>query len=137
MEGRVMTRHEKPDTGNAAPIELPLASPPKPPVIITEAAPTSLEGDIDRGDEPWTSGKYGPDWSRAGDDVAVTHQPAIAVYENTQGAIVIRQEDPLGDDDDTIIVQVPNLAALISKLSEYIPNRNPGRGVDAGPPGGR
>ena len=126
-----MTQRETPKLSGASLVELPLASPPKLPVVVTEASQTSFEGEIDRGNEPWTSGKYGPDWSRAGDDIAVGSQPAIAVYENTHGAVVIRQESSLGDDDDTIIVQASNLTGLIEKLSEYIPAQT------VGPAGGR
>jgi hypothetical protein len=54
--------------------------------------------------------------------MVVPHQPAIAVYENTQGAIVICQCASAYDEDDPIILVRPeNLDALIVQLRKHLP----------------
>jgi hypothetical protein len=53
-------------------------------------------------------------WNR--DDLAVPEQPAIAVYENARGDIVIRQPNPCCDHDDIILVNRRNVADLILAL---------------------
>jgi hypothetical protein len=79
----------------------PLACPPPPGVV----------------DEP----KYDP-FAPESEDLVVAHQPAIAVYENTQGAIVIRQCASAYDQDDPIVLVRPeNLDALIVSLRKYLP----------------
>lgn len=50
-----------------------------------------------------------------GEDLVVPHQPAIAVYENTQGAVAIRQR--VDDDEDTVIfVQPEHVEKLVQRL---------------------
>lgn len=52
----------------------------------------------------------------------VPHQPAIAVYENTQGAIVICQCASAYDEGDPIILVRPeNVDALIVSLRKFLP----------------
>jgi hypothetical protein len=63
------------------------------------------------------------EWSwipRKNPDIVIHSQPAIAVYENTAGAIVLRQETDWCDDEDTVIwVQPDNLDLLIRALSAF------------------
>jgi hypothetical protein len=79
------------------------------------------------GQEPtevgWTDGRHGADWSRAGSDIAIAGQAAVAVYENEFGATVIRQEGHYHQDEDHwIVVEPQNLRRLIDALSEFLPN---------------
>jgi hypothetical protein len=68
-------------------------------------------------DEP----KYDP-FAPGSEDLVVPHQPAIAVYENTQGAIVICQCASAYDEEDPIILVRPeNLDALIVRLRKHLP----------------
>lgn len=54
--------------------------------------------------------------------MVVPHQPAIAVYENTQGAIVICQCASAYDEEDPIILVRPeNVDALIVRLRDLLP----------------
>lgn len=67
----------------------------------------------------------GPDtysFSPQNEDVVIAHQPAIAVYENTWGHVVIRQEGHYGPDEDNWITCAPeNLQRLIEKLQSMLP----------------
>lgn len=68
---------------------------------------------------PWTEANGGrADWTKAAGDLCIAEQPATAVYWNTKGAVVIRQEDPYGDDDPYVMVQPHNLPALILRLEQ-------------------
>ena len=42
-------------------------------------------------------------WRDREGDVVVEEQPRLAVYMNTRGAIVIREESPEGDDEDPFV----------------------------------
>jgi hypothetical protein len=85
----------------ASPSVSPRACPPPPGVV----------------DEP----KYDPFDPKEG-DIVVPHQPAIAVYENTTGAVVIIQVASSYDNEDPIIMVRPeNLAALIVSLRKFLP----------------
>lgn len=54
--------------------------------------------------------------------MVVPHQPAIAVYENTQGAIVICQcASAYEEEDPFIMVRPENLDALIVQLRKHLP----------------
>jgi hypothetical protein len=68
-------------------------------------------------DEP----KYDPFDPKEG-DMVIAHQPAVAVYENTSGAIVIIQAtaDYRGE-DSIILVRPENLDALIVALRKFLP----------------
>jgi hypothetical protein len=65
--------------------------------------------------------KYDPFDPKEG-DLVVPHQPAIAVYENTSGAVVIIQAatDYQGD-DPIILVRAENLDSLICRLRTFLP----------------
>jgi hypothetical protein len=52
------------------------------------------------------------------DQVVVPEQAAIAVYENPNGDVVIRQQAALGSDDHVIYIQPVYLARLIASLEE-------------------
>jgi hypothetical protein len=68
-------------------------------------------------DEP----KYDPFDPKDG-DMVIPHQPAIAVYENTSGAVVIIQAASAYDTEDPIIMVRPeNLDALIVSLRKFLP----------------
>jgi hypothetical protein len=57
------------------------------------------------------------DWSRDKKDVVVPSQPAIAVYFNPRGEVVIRQEGQYHPDEDHwIYIQIENLEPLIDQL---------------------
>ncbi len=50
-------------------------------------------------------------------DMVIPHQPAIAVYENPFGAVIIRQECTTRDDDDPIIIVRPeHVEKLVARL---------------------
>jgi len=56
------------------------------------------------------------------EEMVVHHQPAIAVYPNPFGAIVIRQECTTRDDEDPVILVRPeHLDALIVRLRKFLP----------------
>ena len=61
---------------------------------------------------------------RTDDTIVYRYQPATAVYENTSGLIVVRQERGELDDDDTVLLVTPEsgelLAAAIAKLSREL-----------------
>lgn len=57
------------------------------------------------------------DWTDANEDIAVEWQGAIAVYQNKSGALVIRQEGHVSDEDQFVVVRPENLRALIVKLT--------------------
>jgi hypothetical protein len=89
-----------PLAGSISPSISPTACPPPPGVV----------------DKP----KYDPFDPKEG-DVVIAHQPAIAVYENTVGAIVICQCATAYDEDDPIIQvrpeHVEKLMARIRKVA--------------------
>jgi hypothetical protein len=58
------------------------------------------------------------DWYHDRDCICVAEQLQIAVFENGRGDIVIRQQDPMGDDDDWVIVAKGNVPALCRALME-------------------
>jgi hypothetical protein len=90
-----------PLAGNISPSISPPACPPPPGVI----------------DPP----KFDPFDPKEG-VMIVPHQPAIAIYENTQGAIVICQCASAYDEEDPIILVRPeNLDALIVALRKLLP----------------
>ncbi len=59
-------------------------------------------------------------WSngRNNDQIVVPEQAAIAVYENSNRDIVIRQQASLGSDDHFIYVQQMYLPRLIASLEQ-------------------
>jgi hypothetical protein len=59
------------------------------------------------------------DWRRCRDDIVVPSQPAIAVYTNPDGAVVLRQEGHYGPEEDHwVFVHRQNLHALIQRLQQ-------------------
>lgn len=50
--------------------------------------------------------------------VIVPEQAAIAVYENPNGDVVIRQESSIGEDDHFVYVQHTYLPILIASLEQ-------------------
>lgn len=55
-------------------------------------------------------------FSSDSEDLVIPHQPAIAVYENTAGAVVIRQHRD--DDDVVILVRPENVEVLVKRLRQ-------------------
>ena len=55
----------------------------------------------------------GFDW-QTDDSVVVPYQPALAVYVNTRGSIVIRQERGELEDEDTIVIITPANAQTVA-----------------------
>jgi hypothetical protein len=82
-----------------------------------EASQASQETRLNDNETPADAGSHFSefDWHRD-PDVVVPDQSAVAVYENTSGAIVIRQQGHYPDDDQWVIIQRENLAPLIAAL---------------------
>ena len=55
----------------------------------------------------------GFDWQS--DDVVIPTQPAIAVFENSNGAVCIRQEGQYGPEDDTWVYFTKDRAVTVAK----------------------
>lgn len=53
-------------------------------------------------------------------DTCIQHQERISVYLNGNGDIVIRQEDPMNDEDDMVCVNRQNVKALIVALKDIL-----------------
>jgi hypothetical protein len=71
---------------------------------------------------PWTNAGIdgGPDWDKAGDNLVVPPQAAIAVYPNYDNEIVIRQQaDQLTTEDYFVRIAPKNLKALIDRLQLF------------------
>jgi hypothetical protein len=85
-------------------IPLPIASPP-----VSPSACPPPPGVVD---EP----KYDP-FDPKSEELVIPHQPAIAVYENTSGAVVIIQctSDP-DQDDPIILVRPEHVEKLVARL---------------------
>jgi hypothetical protein len=66
------------------------------------------------------------DWSARNPDVLATYQPALAVYTNGYGHIVLRAERGGFDDEDTVILvsteNAPRLIARLNKLLQGLTN---------------
>jgi hypothetical protein len=64
------------------------------------------------------------DWKWNGtvekDCIVVKPVEAIAVYENEDGNIVIRQQGPMGEDDSVIVVPQPAARALIKAIQRVL-----------------
>jgi hypothetical protein len=61
------------------------------------------------------------DWDRDSDSIVVPAQPAIAVYFNPRGEVVIRQEAQLHPDEDHyVFLHIKNLPPLISRLQQIV-----------------
>ncbi|MCP4306589.1 MAG: hypothetical protein GY788_17310 [bacterium] len=56
------------------------------------------------------------DWECDSDAIVVQEQAAIAVYENGNGDVVIRQRTEHTEDDDVVYVHAKNLPTLIDAL---------------------
>jgi len=58
------------------------------------------------------------DWSlkESAGDIVVPSVDAIAVYQNQQQDVVIRQQNSLGEDDHVIIIPKSNVRAVIKAL---------------------
>jgi hypothetical protein len=96
-----------------------LASPPARSLARTENTRIAEQPDDDGS---WTAGRHGADWSRAGNDLVVPEQPAIAIYENGTEAVVIRQAGQYGPDEDSwIIIQPHVLPFVIARLTQFLP----------------
>jgi hypothetical protein len=97
--GRIFTppsQRREPHVGDSEPIDIEQPSPD----ISTSEAP---------------EGEYDFKWQDK--LVVVPAQPAIAVYFNPCGDVVIRQQGPYGyHDDQWIYVQIKNLGPLIDQL---------------------
>jgi hypothetical protein len=57
------------------------------------------------------------DWNGDDDAVVLREQPAVAVYQNPRGQIVIRQERAWDEDSDTVVLILPeNVSAIVRAL---------------------
>ena len=62
-----------------------------------------------------------PDYWSKSPDVILQEQPATAVYINTTGALVIRQEAAWDQDDDTyVFIAKSNQQAFLDKLCDVL-----------------
>jgi hypothetical protein len=135
MEGG-MTKHQKPPAGEV--VELPLADTEAPTKEQQRAMLIEGVKDFDAKFTPETpdqlvdrmmaSNLLVPvqaaendnefDWLK-NDAVVVPTQLALAVYENPQGAIVIRQErDWCQEEDSFIVIEQKNLMTVIDRLCD-------------------
>lgn len=58
------------------------------------------------------------DWSNSLDDIVFQPNPAVAVYLNVDGDVVIRQQrDQYEDEDSVVIIPRGTVPALIRKIS--------------------
>jgi 3',5'-cyclic AMP phosphodiesterase CpdA len=97
---------------------------PSLPLIESAAAPFTkdqnelVERLISRVSAPSAPGGF--DWTdpEVIEDVVVTHQPAIAIYTNPAGHVVIRQRDD-SDEDKYITIAPANIQAVIDRLAEW------------------
>lgn len=61
-------------------------------------------------------------WRHDDPDLIVQCQPAICVYENMYGSVVILQEQQGHEDDDQcVMIRPENLSVIISALKKYLP----------------
>jgi hypothetical protein len=77
----------------------------------------------------WQRGEAEPNfWIANSESIAVEWQPRIAVYTNTSGAIVVRQENEEPFEDDVwVLVRPENVDALIRALMAERDGRRRGR----------
>jgi hypothetical protein len=60
-------------------------------------------------------------WTPDNEDLVVPEQPAIAIYQNSWGQVVIRQEGDWNDDEDEYIRIGPqSLPAVIGRLQAFL-----------------
>lgn len=59
------------------------------------------------------------DWLNS-ENVVFHRVDAVAVYMNEDGQIVIRQEDPMGDEDNVIVIGLRNVPDLLDALQNVI-----------------
>jgi hypothetical protein len=61
------------------------------------------------------------DWKDVEDDLVLSEQLAVAVYENPKRDIVIRQAAGFSQDEDSvIIISRNNLAAFVAALQRHL-----------------
>jgi hypothetical protein len=63
---------------------------------------------------PHPAGDHKFNWLDDRDDVVVGEQAAIAIYQNPNGDIVIRQKASSGEDNDSIVVVTPRDAGILA-----------------------
>jgi len=58
------------------------------------------------------------DWNADGnkEDVVIPQVDAVAVYQNGTGNVVIRQQDPMGDRDQFVVIPRGSVNTLIKAL---------------------
>lgn len=62
------------------------------------------------------------DWNAedSQEDIIIKRVCAVAVYQNPSEDIVIRQEDPLGDEDQVLVIPKEYARALIKAISDIL-----------------
>jgi hypothetical protein len=89
------------------------------PLGNSPGAPTLMAGN--GGENPPIAPKE-PEFDPFGagcEEMVIAHQPAVAVYENPFGAVVIRQECTTRDDDDPVIIVRPeHVEKLVARLRQ-------------------
>lgn len=53
-------------------------------------------------------------------NIVINRKYAIAVYDNTMGDIVIRYENPFGE-DDVVIINMDDAPAIIAAMQKLLP----------------
>lgn len=74
------------------------------------------------------------DWNRDADAVIFSRTDRTAVYSGDHGAVLIRQSDPMDDEDDIIIVhrtQVPVLASALLREAYHLDDAPKGEPAEA------
>jgi hypothetical protein len=97
--------------GNSPPVS-PVASPGKE-ISLGEATnkAVAMIASLTKPAEP----EFDP-FTANGEDLVIPHQPAVAVYENPFGAVVIRQARGGEDDDPVILIRPEHVEKLIARL---------------------
>ncbi|HUZ91351.1 MAG TPA: hypothetical protein VMU78_05545 [Methylocella sp.] len=71
----------------------------------------------------------GFNWNDVEDDLVLSEQLAVAVYENPMGNTIIRQAaDSSRDEDSIIIINRSNLATFVAALQRHLKNQQDNSG---------
>ena len=54
------------------------------------------------------------------EDVVIKRVDALAVYGNVHGDLVLRQEDPLGENDAVIVIPISQIDTLIKAIKKTV-----------------
>lgn len=60
------------------------------------------------------------DWTKKGGDVVIPTTQGIAIYENQNGDVVVRQEGTLGEDDSIIVIPLCHAKAVAAHIEALV-----------------